>query len=167
MYYQPSTGATFALHGEVRAALPHILFGEVISDQDLAAFGVFPLRSAQPLVQAGQIADRAGVEEIDGQWTQRWTVRDATPEELEAMKPPVPQEVTMRQARLALLRIGKLAAVAPAIEALDGDERDAARIEWEFSSTVVRHRPLVAMLGQALGLDGAALDELFITAASL
>lgn len=96
--------------------------------------------------------------------------RDMTEEELAAIPPvlvEVPTEVTMRQARLALLSIGKLDQVAPAIESLEGTERDAARIEWEFSSTVVRSRPLVVMLGQALGLDEAALDQLFITAAGL
>lgn len=97
-------------------------------------------------------------------------VRDMTEEEQAAIPPAVievPAEVTMRQARLALLAIGKLDQVAPAIESLEGAERDAARIEWEFSSAVVRSRPLVVMLGQALGLDEEALDQLFITAAGL
>jgi hypothetical protein len=97
-------------------------------------------------------------------------IRDMTEEERAAISPvvaEVPGEVTMRQARLALLAIDKLDQVAPAIESLEGAERDAARIEWEFSSTVVRSRPLVVMLGQALGLDEEALDQLFITAAGL
>lgn len=167
MYYQPETGRVFGLHAEVRAALPHVMFGSSISDGDLAFCGVFPVRCEPPEVEAGQVAARASIELVDDQWTQLWAVRDATPEEIEAMKPLVPAEVTMRQARLALLGIGKLDVVAPAIESLEGAERDAARIEWEFSSTVVRSRPLVVMLGQALGLDEAALDQLFITAAGL
>jgi len=96
--------------------------------------------------------------------------RDMTEEELAAIPPvlvEVPAEVTMRQARLALLSIGKLDQVAAVIESLEGAERDAARIEWEFSSVVGRSHPLVAMLGQALGLDGEALDQLFVTAAGL
>lgn len=102
-------------------------------------------------------------------------LRDATPDEQaeiearegEAAQQAIPQEVTMRQARLALLAIGKLDQVPPAIESLTGADRDVARIEWEFSSTVVRSRALVVMLGQALGLDDEALDQLFITAAGL
>ncbi|MDY0961730.1 hypothetical protein [Massilia sp. CFBP9026] len=97
-------------------------------------------------------------------------IRDLTEEEIAATPPEqiiVPSEVTMRQARLALLSIDKLDRVIPAIESLEGAERDAARIEWEFSSAVVRSRPLVVMLGQALGLDEVALDQLFITAAGL
>jgi hypothetical protein len=147
--------------------MPWVLFGPSITDADLAEQGVFCLVYEKPSVDPGQVAEPLTVELIDEAWTQLWTVREATSEEIAAMKPPVPAEVTMRQARLALLAIGKLDQVAPAIEALDGAERDAARIEWEFSSAVVRSRPLVAMLGQALGLDEEALDQLFITAAGL
>ena len=96
--------------------------------------------------------------------------RPATEAESAAMlpcSPLVPLEVTMRQARLALLDSGLLDQVEPAIEALHGAERETARIEWNYSSTVVRSRPLVGMLGAALGLDDEALDQLFITAAGL
>lgn len=79
----------------------------------------------------------------------------------------VPQHVTMRQARLALLGAGKLALVDTAIDALDEPARTAARIEWEYSSTVLRRGPLVAMLGQAIGLNEAMVDALFIDAARL
>lgn len=81
--------------------------------------------------------------------------------------PAVPQQVTMRQARLALLQAGLLARVDPAIESLESPERETARIEWDYSSSVVRSRPLVVMLGAALDLDEQQLDQLFITAAGL
>ncbi len=170
MYFRPSTNEVFTLHGEIRSALwesSSIILQDVITGDCLADAGVYPLVYEKPAVEPGQMAEPLTVELIDEQWTQLWTVRDATPDELEAMKPPVPAEVTMRQARLALLAIGKLDQVAPAIESLEGAERDAARIEWEFSSTVVRSRPLVVLLGQALGLDDEELDQLFITAAGL
>lgn len=101
--------------------------------------------------------------------------RDATPEEvaeIEARKaaaavPVVPQSVTMRQARLALLAAGKLAAVEAAIASLPSPQKEAAQIEWEFSSVVDRNRPLVQTLGPALGLSEAELDALFIQAAQL
>jgi len=167
MYYQPETGRMFGLHSEIRAALPHVMFGASITEGDLEFVGIFPLRGEAPDVEAGQIAERIAVDLVDEQWTQLWAVRDMTSEEVEAARPPVPQEVTMRQARLALLAIGKLDQVPPAIESLEGADRDVARIEWEFSSTVVRTRALVVMLGQALGLDDEALDQMFITAAGL
>ena len=102
-------------------------------------------------------------------------VRDATPEELAeiearaaaANQPTVPQEVSMRQARLALLARGVLGQVDAAIESLPSQDCETARIEWDYSSVVSRNSPLVVLMGAALGLDGAALDELFITAATL
>jgi hypothetical protein len=81
--------------------------------------------------------------------------------------PVVPQSVTMRQARLALLGAGKLALVQPAIDALPEPLRSAANIEWEFSGEVQRHKPLVLTLGPALGLSAADLDALFVTADAL
>ena len=79
----------------------------------------------------------------------------------------VPQQVTMRQARIALYNAGKLATVNAAISAMTGAAGDAARIEWEFSSTVERSKPLVASMGAVLSMDNAALDALFVAAAEL
>lgn len=79
----------------------------------------------------------------------------------------VPQTVTMRQARLALLGAGKLAAVAAAIASLPSPQREAAQIEWDYSSVVERHRQLVATLAPAMGLDDAGVDALFIAADKL
>lgn len=79
----------------------------------------------------------------------------------------VPQTVTMRQARLALLGAGKLAAVDAAIASLPSPQREAAQIEWDYSSAVDRNRNFVAMIAPALGLDEAQIDALFIAAAEL
>jgi len=81
--------------------------------------------------------------------------------------PTIPQAVTMRQARLALLAAGLLANVATAIASLPSPPKEEVGIEWEYSQTVERNRPFVQMLGTALGLDSAALDALFIAAAAL
>lgn len=79
----------------------------------------------------------------------------------------VPNSVTMRQARLALLAAGKLTAVNDAVRAIPGPEGDAARVEWEFAATVDRDSAIVAMLAGALKLKPADLDSLFTTAAGL
>lgn len=84
------------------------------------------------------------------------------------IKPPaVPQVVTMRQARLALMGDSKLSTVNAAIAAMPGVQGDAARIEWEFSGEVTRTQPLVLAMGQVLGLTDVQLDALFTTAAAL
>jgi hypothetical protein len=73
----------------------------------------------------------------------------------------------MRQARLALLQAGKLAAVDAAIAALPSPAKEAAQIEWEYATEVKRDSQLVTQLAPSLGLDDAALDALFIAAAAL
>lgn len=79
----------------------------------------------------------------------------------------IPSTVTMRQARLALLQSGLLAQVNDAVAGMPGADGDAARIEWEFSSTVERNRPLVQGLAATLGLTNTQLDNLFVLAGSL
>ena len=79
----------------------------------------------------------------------------------------VPQVVTMRQARLALLSESLLASVDVALASLAEPNKSAAIIEWEYSQTVERDRPFVALLGAALGLSDTQLDDLFILAVTL
>lgn len=109
---------------------------------------------APPALADGQCAVFAG----DG-----WVIHDAEP----AIVEPVPAEVTMRQARLALHAAGKLSAVNAAINALPDPPKTAALIEWEYSNSVRRDSQFVALLGPALGLDAAGLDALFISASKL
>lgn len=78
-----------------------------------------------------------------------------------------PKQVTMRQARIALLNAGLLATTETAIAGMLGPAGDKARIEWEFSQVVMRDWPLVAALMPTLGLTSAQVDQLFITAATL
>ncbi|MES2973352.1 MAG: hypothetical protein V4757_07070 [Pseudomonadota bacterium] len=80
---------------------------------------------------------------------------------------PVPLAISMRQARLALLEGGHLAAVDAAVNALQGAQGQAARIEWEYATEVRRDNALLAALTPGLGLDAAALDALFTAAAAL
>ena len=80
---------------------------------------------------------------------------------------PVPQSVTMRQARLALLSAGLLDGVEAAIAALPSPQKEAARIEWEYSQEVQRHNGFVSVLAPALGMTDGQTDALFLAAAAL
>lgn len=80
---------------------------------------------------------------------------------------PVPTAVTMRQARLALLGAGLLDDVEAAINALPSPQKEAARIEWEYSQEVQRHNGFVSVLAPSLGLTESQLDQMFIQAATL
>ena len=79
----------------------------------------------------------------------------------------VPHEVTMRQARLALLAAGKLDDVDAAIASMSEPQRTAASIEWEYSSALQRSNQFVSQLGAALDLDESGIDALFVDAAKL
>lgn len=84
-----------------------------------------------------------------------------------AVQAPPPSVVSMRQARLALLQIGKLADVDAAIAALPSPSKEAAKIEWEYAAEVSRDSTLMKQLAAAIGLDDTALDALFTLAHTL
>ena len=91
-----------------------------------------------------------------------WVVADVEPP-----APPVPEVVSMRQARIALLAAGFLDAVERAVASMPGIEGDVARIEWEYSQEVRRSSPLIKGLAPALGMTQAQVDGLFIAAAAI
>ena len=76
---------------------------------------------------------------------------------------PVPQQVTMRQARLALLSAGLLGDVEVVIAAAGR----AAQLEWEYAAVVDRSNPAVAIVQQQKALTDAQIDDLFREAAKL
>ena len=76
---------------------------------------------------------------------------------------PVPQQVTMRQARLALLSAGLLDDVEMVIAAAGR----AAQLEWEYAAVVDRSNPAVAIMQQQKALTDAQIDDLFREAAKL
>lgn len=68
---------------------------------------------------------------------------------------------------LALSRAGLLANADAAIAGMTGAAGDEARIEWEYATEIRRDHPMIAALGQALGLDDDAIDDLFRQAAQI
>lgn len=76
---------------------------------------------------------------------------------------PVPQQVTMRQARLALLSAGLLDDVEMVIAAAGR----AAQLEWEYAAVLDRSNHAVAIVQQQNALTDAQIDDLFREAAKL
>jgi hypothetical protein len=83
-------------------------------------------------------------------------------------EPPPPPAViivavTARQARLALNAAGLLDDIDAALATMPRD----AQIEWQHTHEIRRDSPLIAVVASGLGLDKAAIDELFTQASKL
>lgn len=81
--------------------------------------------------------------------------------------PRVPQVVSLRQAKRALLQQGKYAAVEAVIDSLPSPQQEEARIDWTSASDVEYDSPMVAFMVQVLPLSESEKDDLFILAATL
>ena len=98
----------------------------------------------------------------------QWLAEGNSPEPADIPAPTIPQSVTRRQARQALLLSGNLSLVQPAIDAIpDATQRGLMQIEWDDSQEFERNRPSLIAIGGAIGLDAAGIDELFVQAAAL
>lgn len=70
-------------------------------------------------------------------------------------------EVSMRQARLALIQEGLMTSVNLAIEGMDEPNRTVVKTEWEYASVVERRSPWIAAMATALGMNDEQMDDLF------
>lgn len=75
----------------------------------------------------------------------------------------IPSEVSISQAREALLQVGLLASVNAAVNNLS----ERAKIQWEYRATVKRDNQFVQELVSNGLLTNAQLDDLFVLANSL
>jgi hypothetical protein len=78
----------------------------------------------------------------------------------------VPEKITLRQARLALLNLNLLDLAETVISNIqDTTKRRAAQINWEYAEYINRTSDLVSVLEQGLPLTVDQMDDLFIAAA--
>lgn len=81
---------------------------------------------------------------------------------------PVPEVITPRQAKIALLQAGLLDDVEAAVAAIpDETTRRIAQVEWEYAQEVRRDWPLLVQVAAQMGLTDAQVDELFRAGARL
>lgn len=78
--------------------------------------------------------------------------------------PPASLECRADQLRVALHRMGKLAAVEAAVKAAPNPEMG---IMWSYSPVFHSDNPLVVGMAQAVGVDAAGLRALFELAGSI
>lgn len=78
--------------------------------------------------------------------------------------PVVPASVSNKQARLALINVGKFDAVDAGVRA----SKDAATItNWDYANDFDRDSPFIAAIAAALQMPDAEVDALFIAAAAI
>ena len=146
---------------QIRSENPNTSFPSPLTDEHALTFGYLPVQASPPVYDPlTQVATETAPLLVGGVWTQTWSIGPIPP-------PTVPEAVTMRQARLALLSAGVLTLANDAIAGMTGVEGEAARIEWEYAHEVRRDAPLVSGMAVALGLTGEQLDDLFTAAATL
>lgn len=164
MSYVKVTGGTAVEYTirELREDNPRVSFPSMPPLSLLATYDVYEateqaLPSYDPYTQS---LARGTPVQVGDDWQIPWVIT-STPEN-------VVTEVSMSQARRALLAGGYLDSVDPAIAAIsDATARKEAEIQWEYATVVRRSSALVTTLGTALGLSEAQIDALFIAAAQL
>ncbi len=167
MYINTTTRTEYANDQAVRAAFPQTSFPSALSPQVLAEHGLYPVTQT-PLPEhsaATHVVEAAPPAEVDGQWTQQWTVRGLTPEEVtdRAAARRAGMRCSRAQGQLALLQAG----VLDALEAWVASQDRATQIEYAARGVWRREWPLVATGAASLGMTEAQVDDLFILAATL
>ena len=136
----------------IRGAHPNM---SIPDGADLTGIGYQRIYPAQtiPTPADGEIVVSKPPEKVDGVWREVFA--------LEPAPVFVPQQVTMRQARLELLSRDFLD-VVDAVTAVAGC---VAQIEWEYASTVDRDNLVIAAVQQQQGMTDEQIDDLFREAA--
>jgi len=160
MKYINTTSMQVSDLGTIRYQHPNMSIPDGADLSDIGYEKVYPSRPTYD--PATQYITPLPPAELDGTWTEQWQVNDLPP-----VVPVIPHEVTMRQARLALLQAGKLAIVEAAIAAMPSPQKEAAQIEWEYSNSVLRTNQLILALAPAFGMSEEDMDQLFVFASTL
>jgi hypothetical protein len=86
----------------------------------------------------------------------------------ETEPPPIPAQVTRRQALTVLSLGGYLPQIEAALDAIeDAQTKTVANIFWKESLYFERDNPLLNQLAEAIGMTQEDLDNLFRQAATL
>ena len=147
MNYINSSGQVVAIQA-IRELHPNMSIPDGADLTDIGYAKIYP-PVVIPEVGPNQVLVSMTPELVDGVWREVFA--------LEPAPVFVPQQVTMRQARLELLSRRLLDDVEAMIAAAGRE----AQIEWEYASLVERGNPVIAGVQQQQGFTDAQIDDLF------
>ena len=136
----------------IRAAHPNMSIPDGADLRDIGYERVYPALTT-PIATGSEVLVSKPPEKVDGIWREVFVV--------ELVPVSVPQQVTMRQARLELLSRGLL----DDVEAIIAAAGRKAQIEWEYASLVERGNLVIAVVQQQQGMTDEQIDDLFREAA--
>jgi hypothetical protein len=141
-----------------RIRIPNISLGGLETPEFFAPYGYVPyVANPSQHNPATHTAVRTG---YDDNGSETWQVNEIVVS--------VPQEVSPKQLRLALLANNiSFTDIETAINTLDESVRAAALISWEYAISFERSSALVEAVGALLEKDSAWIDALFTQASSL
>lgn len=102
---------------------------------------------------------------FDYEWDGSEVVKKIDPQPIDI--PPCPDEISMGQAKEALLRMGLLDTVNQVLAGLPGEEGEIARIQWEYRSVVRRDWPMIEQVRLVMGWSIEQVDAVFVMGATL
>lgn len=126
------------------------------SEAERKAVGLYPI--VESAIPEGKVSTGSTLvyDAVADTVTRTHTLADAPP-------PPVPQAVTMFQAREQLRRDGLLATVDAAVAEAD----EPTRLAWEYALELRRESPTVLAIAGILGLTDAQMDTMFRNAVAI
>ncbi len=192
MKYRKRTDGSLTTKSQLIAENPNTSLPKTWTAETLDFLGVDPvLASPKPAVGEFEVAVANGVEYVEGNWVEAWTVQPMFVEYTEEVesedngvitvvvevvtveeqqeaytaaklaKARESMVITMRQCRLALLGAGLLDNVDTALASLPEPDKSAATIAWEYGASVERLSAFVVGMGPLLGLSDLEVDALF------
>lgn len=180
MYINTQTNQYPVTERDIRNAYPNTSFSTpFVAPDEYAVVFPAPQPTHDPIIQVAREITPALT--VKGHYEQQWevvprfveytdeegivhTVAEQEAAAIEAdRKSKVPQVVTIRQARLALLQAGLLDDIDAAIAA--STDR-ALQIDWEFATQFKRDWPALIAMQPILGLTDKQVDDLFVLAAT-
>ena len=120
-------------------------------------FDSVPSLVGKPYRKFYEVVRETGIPPFEGIENGKWMIRTAP------VEPSVPQIVSARQARLALLQANLLSTVTASVSSMPED----VQITWEYATEWYRNDNLVISIGSSLGLSNTQMDQLFVTASTL